>query len=58
MAKIITVVVAIAAIVYLEALALSKGINGAYLSLAFIAIAGLAGYEIKNVVSWFKSKKK
>lgn len=42
-----TPIVAILCIAGLEAFAISQGVNGAILSLAVAAIAGLGGYEIK-----------
>ena len=41
------VLAAIIGIVILEAIALSKGINGMSLSLTIALIAGIAGYEFK-----------
>ena len=40
-------IVAMVCIAGLEAFAISQGINGAILSLAVAAIAGLGGYELK-----------
>ncbi len=40
----IIVIAAIVGIVILEAIALLKGVNGTILTLAFAAIAGLAGW--------------
>lgn len=42
-----TPIVAIAAIVILEAIALIKGVDGALMGIAVAALAGLGGYEIK-----------
>lgn len=42
-----TPIVAMLCIAGLEAFAISQGINGAILSLAVAALAGLGGYEIK-----------
>lgn len=39
-------IIAIIAIVILEAIALFKGINGAVFGVAIAAIAGLGGYEM------------
>ncbi|MBA7582182.1 hypothetical protein ES708_24102 [subsurface metagenome] len=47
MKLIIVPVVAILAIAGLEIYAISQGVNGTLMSLAFAAIAGLGGYEIK-----------
>ena len=41
-------VTAISSITILESLALIKGIDGALLTLSFVAIAGLAGFELKK----------
>lgn len=46
----LTPIVAIIAIAGLEALALCQHINGAVLGIAFAAIAGLGGYEIREIV--------
>jgi len=43
------VVIAITAIVILEAIALFRGINGAVFGLAIAAIAGLGGYTISEL---------
>jgi len=40
------IIIAIISITTLEAIALFQGINGAILSVAVAAIAGLAGYEL------------
>jgi len=53
----IKVVTAIICITALEAIALSQGINGLLLTLAIGAIAGLGGYEIKNLRDWLGKKK-
>jgi len=42
-----TPIVAMICIAGLEALALVQGVDGALLGLAFAAIAGLGGYELK-----------
>ena len=42
-----TPIVAMICIAGLEALALVKDVNGAILGLAFAALAGLGGYELK-----------
>lgn len=44
------VITAIIAITILEALAITHGINGAFLGIAIAAIAGLAGYEIGHLI--------
>ena len=49
-------VVAIAGIVILEALAISKGIDGAMLGLAIAAIAGLGGYRLRVTKTKKESK--
>ena len=55
--KEVTVMVAITGIVVLDAVALMNGINGTLFTLAMIAIAGLAGYEIQDVLKYFKGDK-
>lgn len=45
--KLTLTIVAILAIVFLEAIALIVGINGAAFGIAIAIIAGLAGYKIK-----------
>lgn len=52
-----TPIVAMICIAGLEALALVKGINGAILGLAFAALAGLGGYELKVLVDRRKGGK-
>lgn len=44
--KMVEVLAAIVGIVVLEGIALSKGINGATLSVTLTVLGGLAGYEI------------
>jgi len=51
---IIPVCLAILAIGGLEALALSKGIDGTIFIGAIVVIAGLGGYKIKDVSKLFK----
>jgi len=46
--ELVVTLVAIAAITYLERLALLAGIDGWLLALALAAIAGLGGYELKG----------
>jgi len=46
--KLVTTLCAIAAIVYLERLAIMAGVDGWLLGLAMAAIAGLGGYELKG----------
>ena len=53
----VTVMVAITDIAVLDAIALMNGINGTLFTLAMIAIAGLAGYEIQDVLKYFKGDK-
>ena len=43
------IIVAIAAIAWLESLALYIGLDGALFGLAVATIAGLGGYEIKRI---------
>ena len=52
-----TPIVALICIAGLEALALIKGIDGAILGLAFAALAGLGGYELKALVEKKKGVK-
>jgi len=42
--------VAILALTVLEALALTKGLDGMYFSGVVIAISGIAGYKIKSII--------
>ena len=56
MKLIIVPVVAILAIVGLEAYALYLGINGALMSIVVAAVAGLGGYEVKVVRDKLKKK--
>ena len=44
------VLMAIAGIVLLETIALLKGINGTFFILSIVAISGLGGYQLKNMV--------
>ena len=53
----IKVVVAMICITALEMVAMSQGINGVMLSLTIAALAGLGGYEVKNVKDWIRKKK-
>ncbi|GAH66407.1 unnamed protein product [marine sediment metagenome] len=46
--KLVTTLSAIAAIVYLERIAIMAGVDGWLLALAMAAIAGLGGYELKG----------
>lgn len=55
--KSVTVIVAITGIVILDAIALTQGINGTLFTLAMIAIAGLAGYEMTDILKYFKGGK-
>ena len=57
MFKCVTVIVAITGIVILDAIALTQGINGTLFTLAMISIAGLGGYEIQDVLKYFKGGK-
>jgi hypothetical protein len=50
------VIAAIIGIVILDSVALMNGINGTYMTLAFVAIAGLGGYEIRDVVDMLKTR--
>lgn len=50
-------IVAMICIAGLEGLALIQGINGAILGLAFAALAGLGGYELKVFVDKRKGGK-
>lgn len=52
-----TPIIAMICIVGLEALALVKGIDGAMLGIAFAAIAGLGGYELKALIDKRKEQK-
>ena len=52
-----TPIVAMICIAGLEALALTKGINGAMLGLAFAALAGLGGYELRAMIEKRKGGK-
>jgi len=52
-----TPIIAMICIAGLESLALVKGADGALLGLAFAAIAGLGGYELKALVSKKKETK-
>ena len=53
----VTVIVAITGIVVLDSIALMNGINGTLFTLAMISIAGLAGYEIQDVLKYIKGDK-
>jgi len=46
--ELVVSLVAIAAIVYLERLALLAGVDGAMLGLAVASVAGLGGYRLKG----------
>lgn len=50
-------IVAMICIAVLEGLALYKGINGATLGLAFAALGGLGGYELKSIMTVKGGKK-
>jgi len=52
-----TPIVAMICIAGLEALALIQGVNGAILGLAFAALAGLGGYELKAIIDRKKGGK-
>jgi len=52
-----TPIIAMICIAGLEALALVKGVDGALLGLAFAAIAGLGGYELKVLLDKRKEVK-
>lgn len=56
MKLIIVPIVAIVAIVGLEAYALSLGINGTTLAGCMVIVGGLGGYEIKVIRDKFKKK--
>lgn len=43
------VITAILCIALLEAIAIFKGLDGAYFGLVIAAVSGLAGYEIKEL---------
>jgi len=47
---------AILAVCALEALAINKGIDGVYFGLALVAIAGLGGYELRDIVKVVKKR--
>ncbi len=46
-----TAIVAILAIAAIEVTALVRGVNGAEFGLVIAAIAGLAGYQVHNIVT-------
>ena len=50
-------IVAMICITALEALALVRGVDGAILGLAFAALAGLGGYELKALIEKRKGGK-
>ena len=52
-----TPIVAMICIAGLEVIALVKGVDGALLGLAFTAIAGLGGYELKVLMDKRKGGK-
>jgi hypothetical protein len=52
-----TIIGAIAGIVILDSIALMNGINGTMFTLSMIAIAGLGGYEIKDILEIFRGGK-
>lgn len=52
-----TPIAAIAAIVILETIALLKGIDGVLLSGGLVVIAGLGGWEAKNIKNRIKGGK-
>ncbi len=54
--RMVTSLCAIAAIVYLERMAIIAGIDGWLLALAVAAVAGLGGYELKGWRSNKESK--
>jgi len=49
--------VAIGAIVFLEWLAIHKGIDGIALSIAIAAVAGLAGYKLPVAINYIMKDK-
>lgn len=52
-----TPIVAMLCIAGLEAFAIAQNINGATLGLAFAALAGLGGYELKAIIDKRKESK-
>ena len=54
--KVLTPMLAIVAILVLELYALSKGINGTYLTLSFTAVSGLATGG--TIAAWQHSRKR
>lgn len=52
--QLIIVVVAILVIGSLEAIALSRGLDGTYFALVIAAIAGLAGYKLPGIIQKLK----
>lgn len=52
------VVVAMICITALEMVAMVQGFNGLLLTLAIGAVAGLGGYEVKNIKDWLGKRKK
>ena len=53
-AKAVTVISAIFGIVVLDSIALMNGINGTLFTLAVVAIGGLGGYEIQDILKYIK----
>jgi len=56
--RLIISVVAIICITILEAIALSKGIDGAMLMSALSIIGGIAGYKLRETIEINKRRKK
>ena len=55
--KSVTVIVAITGIVILDAIALTQGINGTLFTLSMIIVAGLGGFEVRDVLATMKGSK-
>jgi len=54
----LVVLIAICAITLLESIALLKGLDGHILTVALAFIAGLGGYEIKEIIRAIRGIKK
>ena len=51
---ILTTLIGIGAIVYLEHIALKAGVDGTALSISVAAISGMVGYNVKEILNRFK----
>lgn len=49
--RVLLLMIAIICVTFLEAIALIMGINGTQLLVVMVLIAGIGGYEVRNVIT-------